>query len=310
MYPGLTEDIGVPILEKNSKGIWKKTFFVGYSPERINPGDQTRSVGDIVKVVAGDTEQTTEFLAQLYGQIISAGIHKAPSIKVAEASKVIENTQRDINIALMNELAVIFSKLNINTADVLAQASTKWNFLNFQPGLVGGHCIGIDPYYLMHKAKQVGYIPEIITAGRRINDDMSKFIAERTITKLIETDTELKRCSIAILGVTFKENCPDIRNSKVFDLRGHLIKFGCHVDVHDPVAINNECLEEYGINLIDWQNLNIYDCIILAVPHQYYLQKPRQELLSKLKQSGVFVDVKSVIYQDLNHSENINILSI
>lgn len=310
VYPGVTEGVGVPILEKHSKLVWKETFFVGYSPERINPGDKTKTVRDIVKVVAGDVEHTTELLAELYGQIIDAGIHKAPSIQIAEASKVIENTQRDINIALMNELAVIFSKLNLNTADVLAAASTKWNFLNFQPGLVGGHCIGIDPYYLMHKAQQVGYQPEIITAGRKINDDMSKFIAKRTIDKLLDTGVELDKSNIAILGITFKENCPDIRNSKVFDLRNHLIGYGCRVDTHDPIAQGHECREEYGVNLIDWQSLKVYDCIVLAVPHQYYLAKPKEELLMKLKPQGILIDVKSVFNAEQNALEHINILAI
>ena len=310
VYPGVTEEVGVPILEKYSRGTWKETFFVGYSPERINPGDPDRTVRDITKVVAGDTTSTTEFLAQLYGRIIDAGIHKSPSIKVAEASKVIENTQRDINIALMNELAVIFDKLNLNTTDILKAASTKWNFLNFHPGLVGGHCIGIDPYYLMHKAKQLDYIPEIITAGRKINDNMSEFIAEKVINTMINNGNNLRKIKVAILGVTFKENCPDIRNSKVFDLRKHLMKSGVSIDTHDPLARNHDCEKEYGVGLKDWNYLSSYDCIILAVPHKYYLEKKKDELLSKLKPNGVFFDVKSAIYKDLTDFNNINFLTI
>ena len=310
VYPGVTEDVGVPILEKHSKGIWKETFFVGYSPERINPGDPSRTVRDIIKVVAGDTEHTTEFLAQLYGQIIVAGIFEASSIQVAEASKVIENTQRDINIALMNELAMIFSKLGLNTTDVLAAANTKWNFLNFQPGLVGGHCIGIDPYYLMHKAKKLDYDPEIITAGRKINDNMSKFIAERAMSKMLNNGLELNKSEVAILGVTFKENCPDIRNSKVFDLRNHLIKHGCRVDAHDPIAQSEDCEQEFGVDLMDWQNLSVYDCIILAVPHEYYLGKQKSDFLSKLKSNGVLIDVKSAVYQKLKNTDHIDLLTI
>jgi UDP-N-acetyl-D-galactosamine dehydrogenase len=246
VYPGATEEVCIPIIEKHSGLKWKRDFFVGYSPERINPGDKERTVTKIVKVVSGDTPETLERVASVYGSIITAGVYPASSIKVAEAAKVIENTQRDLNIALMNELAVIFQRIGIDTLEVLKAAGTKWNFLPFRPGLVGGHCIGVDPYYLTHKAEMLGYTPQVILAGRRINDSMGKYVAEQTVKQLIANDLPVKGAPIIVLGMTFKENCPDIRNSKVIDVVRELQSFGANVLVHDPIASSAECEHEYG----------------------------------------------------------------
>lgn len=294
VYPGATEEVCIPVLERESGLRWKHDFHVGYSPERVNPGDKEHSLTRIVKVVAGDDPETLEKLAVVYGSIIVAGVHRASSIQVAEAAKVIENTQRDLNIALMNELAIIFDKLDIDTGEVLAAARTKWNFLPFHPGLVGGHCIGVDPYYLTHKAEMVGYHPEVILAGRRINDGMGAFIAQRAIKQLASVGNGIiKGARAIILGVTFKENCPDIRNSKVADIFFELKSYGIEVYVHDPIANPFETEREYGITLVSWEELPQADVILAAVAHRQYLAMPLDEMLIKLKQGGCFMDVKS-----------------
>ncbi|MCU0764452.1 MAG: nucleotide sugar dehydrogenase, partial [Burkholderiaceae bacterium] len=255
VYPGATEEVCIPILERESGLTWKKDFFVGYSPERINPGDREHTLTRIVKVVSGDTPQTLEKVAAMYGSIITAGVHKASSIKVAEAAKVIENTQRDLNIALMNELSLIFHRIGIDTLEVLHAAGTKWNFLPFRPGLVGGHCIGVDPYYLTFKAEKLGYHPQVILAGRRINDGMGKFVAEQTVKQMIQAGFPVKGSHVNVLGLTFKENCPDLRNSKVIDVIHELESYGVTVHVHDPVALPEEAKHEYGVDLIPWEHL-------------------------------------------------------
>jgi UDP-N-acetyl-D-galactosamine dehydrogenase len=294
VYPGATEEVCIPVLEKESGLRWKKDFHVGYSPERVNPGDKEHSIAKIVKVVAGDNAETLEKIAAVYESIIVAGVHRASSIKVAEAAKVIENTQRDLNIALMNELAIIFDKLDIDTAEVLAAARTKWNFLPFHPGLVGGHCIGVDPYYLTHKAEMLGYHPEVILAGRRINDGMGAFIARRTIKQMAQVGDGISKGARAIvLGLTFKENCPDLRNSKVADIISELKSYGIEVYVHDPIASPAEAEREYGILLVPWEELPQADVILAAVAHRQYLSMPLDEMLVKLKQGGCFMDVKS-----------------
>jgi UDP-N-acetyl-D-galactosamine dehydrogenase len=293
VYPGVTEEVCIPILERESGLRWRQDFCVGYSPERVNPGDKERTITKIIKVVSGDSEATLKFIADLYGSIITAGVHRANSIKVAEAAKVIENIQRDLNIALMNELAIIFEKLGIDTADVLTAAGTKWNFLPFRPGLVGGHCIGVDPYYLTHKAETLGYHPQVILAGRRINDGMAAYIAQQTIKQMIDTGCSIKGAKVIVLGLTFKENCSDLRNSKVASLVGELKDFGCEVLVHDPIADPVEALHEYGIGLTNWEKLPQVDAVVAAVSHQYYFDMPINDLLAKLKPAGIFVDVKS-----------------
>lgn len=294
VYPGATEEVCIPILEEYSGKEWGKGFFVGYSPERVNPGDRERTIRDITKVVSGDCPATLTLISGLYGSIIQAGVYEASSIKVAEAAKVIENTQRDLNIALMNELAIIFSKLGIDTLEVLQAAGSKWNFMPFRPGLVGGHCIGVDPYYLAHKAETVGYHPQVILAGRRTNDGMAAFVAQAIIKKMIQVGSGVKDSSVLILGLTFKENCSDIRNSKVADLVGELEEFGCNVLVHDPVADKLSAQKEYGIETLEITQLsNNIDAIILAVPHEDYDDQLIGEILCKIKKGGIFFDVKS-----------------
>ena len=293
VYPGATEEVCIPILERESGMKWKQDFFVGYSPERINPGDKERTVTKILKVVSGDTPETLAKVQEIYGSVITAGVYPASSIKVAEAAKVIENTQRDLNIALMNELAVIFHKIGIDTLEVLKAAGTKWNFLPFRPGLVGGHCIGVDPYYLTHKAEMVGYHPQVILAGRRINDGMGKYVAEQTVKEMIAAGSSIKGASVIVLGLTFKENCPDLRNSKVIDVIHELQSYGCKVHVHDPVAASAEAEHEYGVQLEPWDELPVADAIVAAVAHSEYLEMPLPKLLGKLSPGGVFSDVKS-----------------
>jgi UDP-N-acetyl-D-galactosamine dehydrogenase len=295
VYPGATEDICIPIIEKESGKRWKQDFFVGYSPERINPGDKERTVTKIVKVVSGDTPETLEKVKEIYGCVITAGVYPASSIKVAEAAKVIENTQRDLNIALMNELAIIFDRMGINTLEVLQAAGTKWNFLPFRPGLVGGHCIGVDPYYLTHKAQKLGYHPEVILAGRRINDGMGKFVAEKTIKQMVLNGHPVKNMPIIVLGLTFKEDCPDLRNSRVIDVIQELESYGAKVFVHDPVAEANEAQHEYGVDLVAWEDLPKAAAIVLAVGHREYKLKATGEILSKLEKGGVISDVKSML---------------
>jgi UDP-N-acetyl-D-galactosamine dehydrogenase len=293
VYPGATEEVCIPVLERASGMKWKHDFHVGYSPERINPGDKEHTLVNTVKVVAGDGPQTLERVAQLYEKVVTARVHRVSSLKVAEAAKVIENTQRDLNIALMNELAVIFNMLDLDTLEVLEAAGTKWNFLPFRPGLVGGHCIGVDPYYLTYKAEMVGYHPQVILAGRRINDSMGKFIAEQTVKQLIQAGSYIKGAKINVLGVTFKENVPDLRNSKVADLIAELRAYGAEVFVHDPVADPIEAREEYGIELLPWDGLPKADALVVAVPHRQLIRSPLSAYDEKLTPNGCFVDVKA-----------------
>jgi len=292
VYPGATEEVCIPIIERHSGLTWKKDFFAGYSPERINPGDKLRTVTKIVKVVSGDTPQTLETVAEVYGSIITAGVYRASSIKVAEAAKVIENTQRDLNIALMNELSIIFQRIGIDTLEVLKAAGTKWNFLPFRPGLVGGHCIGVDPYYLTHKAETLGYTPQVILAGRRINDSMGKFVAEQTIKQMISNDLPVKGANVIVLGMTFKENCPDLRNSKVIDVVRELKSFGVNVLIHDPIADSAACEHEYGVSLTAWEDLPRSSAIVAAVSHDAYAEMGVSRLTERLLPGGVFADVK------------------
>ncbi|MDA8127927.1 MAG: nucleotide sugar dehydrogenase [Betaproteobacteria bacterium] len=293
VYPGATEEVCIPILEKHSGMTWRQDFHVGYSPERVNPGDKERTIAKIVKVVSGDDAATLDKVTALYGSIIAAGVYRASSIKVAEAAKVIENTQRDLNIALMNELALIFHRIGIDTLEVLNAAATKWNFLPFRPGLVGGHCIGVDPYYLTHKAGMLGYHPQVILAGRRINDGMGAYVAQETVKSLIANGMPVKGAKINVLGLTFKENCPDLRNSKVVDVIRELQSFGCDVHVHDPLGEAEEAELEYGIKLTAWDDLPECDAIVASVSHRAYLEMPFSELTATLRQGGVFTDVKS-----------------
>jgi UDP-N-acetyl-D-galactosamine dehydrogenase len=298
VYPGATEEVCVPVLERHSGMRWKQDFHIGYSPERVNPGDKEHTVSRIIKVVSGDDDQTLAKVADLYATIITAGVHKVSSIKVAEAAKVIENTQRDLNIALMNELALIFARIGIDTLEVLQAAGTKWNFLPFRPGLVGGHCIGVDPYYLTHKAEMIGYHPQVILAGRRINDGMGAYVAQQTLKQLIKNGSPLPGAKVIVLGLTFKENCPDLRNSKVADVIRELKELGCEVSVHDPIADSEDATQHLGLALTPWEALPANaDAVVAAVPHRSYLAMPLRELLSRLKRNGVFIDVKSAFDQ-------------
>ena len=294
VYPGATEEICIPIIETHSGMKWKHDFFVGYSPERINPGDKERTLTKIVKVVSGDSPETLERVRQVYASIVTAGVYTASSIKVAEAAKVIENTQRDLNIALMNELAIIFDRIGIDTTEVLQAAGSKWNFLPFRPGLVGGHCIGVDPYYLTHKAEMLGYHPEVILAGRRINDGMGKFIAEQTVKKLVCNGWQIKNAPIIVLGLTFKEDCPDLRNSRVIDVIQELQSYGARVIVHEPVANAKEALREYGVELTAWDDLPPAAAIVAAVAHKGFKERPLSDFVGKLQKGGVLADVKSM----------------
>ena len=293
VYPGATEDVCIPVLERESGMKWKQDFFVGYSPERINPGDKEHTLTKILKIVSGDTPATLEAVARLYEKIIVPGVHRASSIKTAEAAKVIENTQRDLNIALMNELSIIFDKLGIDTTEVLEAAGTKWNFLRFKPGLVGGHCIGVDPYYLTHKAEMLGYNPQVILAGRRINDGMGKFIAEQTIKLMITSGSYIKGAKVNVLGLTFKENCGDLRNSKVIDIIHELRSYGVEVFVTDPQAESDEAVHEYGVPLLAWDSLPRADAIVAAVAHKEFATLTMDDIGRKLVKGGVFIDVKS-----------------
>ncbi len=294
VYPGVTEDICVPILEKMSGFKWKEDFNVGYSPERINPGDKEHTLSKIVKVVSGDSEDTCDKVARLYESIIEAGVHRTETIKEAEAAKVIENTQRDLNIALMNELALIFDKFGIDTKNVLDAACSKWNFLPFKPGLVGGHCIGVDPYYLTFKAESEGYHPQIILSGRRINDNMGRFVVEKTIKMMINHGLSVKNSKIGVLGLTFKEDCPDLRNTKVIDIIDELKSYGTNVLVHDMISESRQAFEYYNIDLCKWEDLNDLSALILAVPHKAYLNNQLSDFKNMLLPNGCFIDVKSV----------------
>jgi len=293
VYPGATEEVCIPVLERESGLVWKKDFFVGYSPERINPGDKEHTLTKILKIVSGDTPATLENVARLYERIIVPGVHRASSIKAAEAAKVIENTQRDLNIALMNELSIIFDKMGIDTTEVLEAAGTKWNFLKFKPGLVGGHCIGVDPYYLTHKAEMLGYNPQVILAGRRINDGMGKFIAEQTIKHMIAGGSYVKGAKVNVLGLTFKENCGDLRNSKVVDIINELKTYGVEVFVTDPQARSDEAMHEYGVPLLPWDELPRADAIVAAVAHREYASLTLEDFGKKLVKGGAFIDVKA-----------------
>jgi len=305
VYPGVTEDICVPILQKESRFIWKRDFHVGYSPERINPGDTEHMLPDIVKVVSGDDDNTTEALAKLYGSIVRAGVHCTKSIKEAEAAKVIENTQRDLNIALMNELAVIFDKLGIDTKNILEAAGTKWNFLPFKPGLVGGHCIGVDPYYLTYKAETVGYHPDVILAGRRINDYIGKFVAEKTVKMMINSVDNIKNAKVGVLGITFKEDCPDFRNTRALDIVKELESYGISVLVHDPLANYDDVKKMLGISLVSWDEMKYLSALIIAVPHEKYRKKQVAEFADMLCSGGFIIDVKSIL--DLEEVEKLGI---
>lgn len=295
VYPGATEEICIPVLETESGLKWRQDFRVGYSPERINPGDREHTLTRVIKVVAGDDPETLDQVAALYGAVVEVGVHRASSIKVAEAAKVIENTQRDLNIALMNELAIIFDRIGIDTLEVLEAAGTKWNFLPFRPGLVGGHCIGVDPYYLTHKAEMLGYHPQVILAGRRINDSMGKFIAEKTVKLMIQQGINIKGARVNVLGLTFKEDCSDLRNSKVPDLIRELESYGIEVAVHDPVADVAEARHEYGLDLISWDDLKPAEALVVAVAHGDYRKRPPAELGTKLLSQGCLIDVKGLI---------------
>jgi len=295
VYPGTTEEICVPILERCSGMRWKQDFHVGYSPERINPGDKEHSFSRIMKVVSGDDAQTLEKVADLYASVVTAGVHRASSIKVAEAAKVIENTQRDLNIAFVNELAIIFDRLGIDTTEVLTAASTKWNFLPFRPGLVGGHCIGVDPYYLTYKAELAGYHPEVILAGRRINDNMGPWIARKAVQQMIHQGRSILGSKVNILGLTFKEDCKDIRNTKVVGMIRELEEFGCECFVHDPEADPDETLHEYGIRLRAWEELPAADALIVAVAHRAFLARPAGDYLEKIVRQGSLVQVKPAL---------------
>ncbi len=297
VYPGVTEDECVPVLEQSSGMKWKEDFFVGYSPERINPGDKVHTFATIVKVVAGDTPQTQHRVAELYARAVTAGVHKAPSIKAAEAAKVIENTQRDINIALMNELRIIFDKMDISTRAVLEAAGTKWNFLPFSPGLVGGHCIGVDPYYLAYKAEEIGHHPQLILAGRRINDAMGRYFARNVVKMLIEKKVQIYGSRVLVCGITFKENVPDIRNSRVIDIIRELQSFHMDVDVWDPVAYPEDVRREYDMELVDAPAEGAYDAVILTVTHTAFVEAGPACLRRLAAGSGIFFDVKQAMEQ-------------
>lgn len=297
VYPGVTEEECVPVLERVSGLACGRDFTVGYSPERINPGDKEHTFTKIRKVVSGQDPETLEIVAQVYESVVTAGVHRAASIKVAEAAKVIENTQRDLNIALMNELALIFDRLGIDTNHVLEAAGTKWNFLPFKPGLVGGHCIGVDPYYLTHKAEKIGYIPQVILAGRRINDGMGKFIAQRTVKEMIHAGFSVLGSTVTVLGLTFKEDCPDLRNSKVIDIISELRDYGINVQVHDPLADPTEAMHEYGVRLFGRDELLPADAVVVAVAHREYKAGGLDHLRTLMGGASVLVDVKGIYDQ-------------
>ncbi|MBU2512899.1 nucleotide sugar dehydrogenase [bacterium] len=299
VYPGATEEECVPILESISGLKCGKDFKVGYSPERINPGDKKHTFTKILKVVSGQDEDTLNIVADVYGSVVEAGVYKAASIKVAEAAKVIENTQRDLNIAFVNELSLLFDRMNIDTLDVLAAAATKWNFLPFKPGLVGGHCIGVDPYYLTYKAEMIGYSPQVILSGRKVNDRMGSYIAQRAVKEMIFTGRQILGSTATILGITFKENCPDIRNSKVIDIIEELEDFGVNVQVHDCYADKDETRQEYNINLVSLDSLPAADALIIAVSHQEYLDKLPVLIPKLVRANGIIIDVKGIVDNEL-----------
>ena len=298
VYPGATEEACVPVLEANSNMKLNRDFFVGYSPERINPGDKNRGVADIVKVTSGSTKDAADQVDQLYNKVIKAGTFKASSIKVAEASKVIENTQRDLNIALVNELAIIFNCLEIDTLEVLEAAGTKWNFLPFRPGLVGGHCISVDPYYLTHKAQSIGYMPDVILAGRKINDGMGVYVASQLIKKMTRSEFTVKGSKVLVMGVSFKENCPDLRNSKVVDVVQELQDYGLDVDVYDPVVDKTEVFEQYGIKIKAEPSPEYYDAVVVAVGHDAFKEMGSHRVRQFCRTGGIIYDIKYVFDKD------------
>ena len=302
VYPGATEEECIPVLEEYSGLKWKQDFHIGYSPERINPGDKEHTLTRITKVVSGDDDKTLDLVSDLYASIITAGVYRASSIQVAEAAKVIENTQRDLNIALMNELTIIFGKMGIDTVEVLEAAGTKWNFLPFRPGLVGGHCIGVDPYYLTYKADMLGYHPQVILSGRRINDGMGAYIASQTVKQMIKSGTPIKGSKVHVFGLTFKEDVPDLRNSRVIDIIHELESYGVEVAVHDPLASGEEALHEYDVVLTGWDDLPVADAIIMAVAHEEFLNRPLSDYQQKVIEGGCFIDVKSKFDRDALHA--------
>jgi len=295
VFPGATEEVCIPVIESVSGLEYNKDFFAGYSPERINPGDKEHRVSTILKVTAGSTPEVGDYVDALYGSIIMAGTYRASSIRVAEASKVIENTQRDLNIALINELALICNQLGIDTEEVLEAAGTKWNFLPFRPGLVGGHCIGVDPYYLTHKAQEVSYHPEVILAGRRLNDDMGKYIAEQVVKLMMSHKIQVSGSRVLVLGLAFKENCPDLRNSRVIDIINELVKYNALVDVHDPLVDAENALEEYNINMLTETQPDMYDAVIIAVAHDQFRDSGAAGLRALCKAEGILYDVKYLL---------------
>jgi UDP-N-acetyl-D-galactosamine dehydrogenase len=310
VYPGVTEEICIPLIEEISKKKWKKDFNVGYSPERINPGDKLNTLTKIIKVVSGDTPETLEILSVLYRSIIDAGVFQAASIKVAEASKIIENTQRDLNIALINELSIIFNKIGINTHEVISAAETKWNFIKFTPGLVGGHCIGVDPYYLTFKAESLGYHPEIILAGRKINDGMAKYVVKEIIKKMANRNISMNKAKAIVMGLSFKENCRDLRNSKTVELINELTDFGCEVNVNDPYVNPFDAEHEYQINLTTWDDLPMSNLIIITVPHDSFIQLGLKEIVKKLVPGGVLVDLKYAFRDEYKYLKDIEVWSL
>ncbi|MFT6308598.1 MAG: UDP-N-acetyl-D-galactosamine dehydrogenase [Gammaproteobacteria bacterium] len=298
VYPGATEEVCIPILEKESGMVFNQDFFAGYSPERINPGDKEHRVSTIMKVTSGSTPEVAQAVDALYQRIITAGTHMASSIKVAEAAKVIENTQRDLNIALVNELALIFDRLGIDTLEVLEAAGTKWNFLNFRPGLVGGHCISVDPYYLTHKAQEIGYYPQVILSGRKINDGMGAYVAEQVVKMLTRRRIHVVGSNILILGLAFKENCPDLRNTRVVDIVVELDNYHANVDIYDPWVDGDEAFREYGIKPIDSPQNNYYDAIILAVAHKQFISLGHETIRNFGTKESVLYDIKSILPKD------------
>lgn len=306
VFPGTTEESCVPVLEKASGLQWKKDFYVGYSPERINPGDKERTLTKIIKLVSGDTPESLKAISELYNSIIEAGIYPVASIKEAEAAKVIENTQRDLNIALVNELAIIFDRLNIDTLNVLEAAGSKWNFLPFRPGLVGGHCIGVDPYYLTHKAESTGYNPQVILAGRRRNDNMGKFIAEKTVKMMLKAHVKIAHSKVGILGLTFKEDCPDLRNSRVIDIIGELQDYGMETIVYDPAVKPDDARKQVGVSLTPIDEFKELAALIIAVPHREFRDQPLEYFTKTLTKDGCLIDVKSMLGIDSIEDKNIN----
>ena len=307
VYPGVTEDVCVPILERESKLKFGRDFTVGYSPERINPGDKVHTISNTVKIISASDAVTLDLLEGIYSAVVKVGLHRASSIKVAEAAKVIENTQRDINIALMNELAIIFNKMGIDTLEVLEAAGTKWNFLSFRPGLVGGHCIGVDPYYLTYKAESIGYRPEVILAGRRINDNMGKYIAERAIKMMIAADIQVRKARVAVLGLSFKENVPDLRNTRVIDIINELKDYGVEVLAHDPLADPEEARQYYNIELVSLKDIKDVDAVVLAVAHRNYQEMGLKRIAGLCRQGHpILLDIKAIFEPETASSTGIN----